>query len=167
VELPIGCSSITIRSFDARRGSGMLKDAILRAKGYRVPEKLPVAPPIIPQAPIIKVRRRGFAKKGFRKVRLPNTQIAQIQAVVAVHFGLTIEEMLQPGRAHRIMIPRQIAMYLSRRTTGVSYPDIGIQFGGKDHSTIIHACRQVERRIAAKHPETIAALRRASKVIGL
>lgn len=46
-----------------------------------------------------------------------------------------------------LVLPRQIAMYLSRQLTSFSYPEIGDRFGGKDHSTIIHAIKKIERNM--------------------
>lgn len=158
--LPKGCSETTVSFADARRGSKMLRDAILKAKG------------IVPQAPAFdevaraRVSRRGFAKAGFRKVRLSHPKIAQIQALIAIHAGLTLEEMVGRRKHNRIAHPRQIAMYLARRTTGASFPDIAFQFGGKDHTTVLHACQITAKRIAEGHEETILALHAVHRVIG-
>jgi chromosomal replication initiator protein len=55
-----------------------------------------------------------------------------------------MEDMKSKKRTNEIAFPRQIAMYLSRVMTDESFPRIGIEFGGKDHSTIIHACEKIE-----------------------
>ncbi len=78
----------------------------------------------------------------------PRGSISEIQLVVSQHFGIAREELLAPGRAARIAWPRQLAMYLSRELTGESLPEIGRHFGGRDHTTVLHACRRAATRIA-------------------
>jgi chromosomal replication initiator protein len=78
----------------------------------------------------------------------PST-IAEIQAAVGAHFGLTSSELLSTTRSARIAWPRQIAMYLARELTGESLPAIGRHFGGRDHTTVLHACRRTGTRLAA------------------
>jgi len=73
--------------------------------------------------------------------------IEQIQRLVSEHFGIKPNEMKVKRRTRDIAYPRQIAMYLSRRLTGLSLNEIGRHFGGKDHSTIIHATRLIEERM--------------------
>ena len=70
--------------------------------------------------------------------------IESIQAAVAKHFHLKLHELKAATRAQNISLPRQIAMYLIRKYTGLGYKEIGRFFGGKDHSTIMHGCRKVE-----------------------
>ncbi len=74
--------------------------------------------------------------------------IAQIQAAVGEHFGLSPAELLSTARTARISWPRQVAMYLARELTGESLPAIGRQFGGRDHTTVLHAWRRTAARIA-------------------
>jgi len=76
------------------------------------------------------------------------SSIAEIQAAVGEHFGLTPGELLSTARTPRISWPRQIAMYLSRELTGESLPAIGRHFGGRDHTTVLHAWRRTAARIA-------------------
>jgi chromosomal replication initiator protein len=72
---------------------------------------------------------------------------ADIQAAVAEHFGLSPQELLSSARTPRIAWPRQLAMYLSRELTGESLPAIGRHFGGRDHTTVLHACRRAAARL--------------------
>ena len=76
-----------------------------------------------------------------------------IQEAVCTQFHVKMTELKSRRRSKTLVHPRQIAMYLCRELTDASYPEIGRQFGGKDHTTIIHACRQV-----AKARETDTAL---------
>ncbi len=70
-----------------------------------------------------------------------------IQDVVARRFQVKISELKSRRKTKTVVHPRQIAMYLSRELTDSSFPEIGREFGGKDHTTIIHACRQIEKAI--------------------
>ncbi len=70
--------------------------------------------------------------------------IDEIQRMVAEYFNLRLSEMLSERRARNIARPRQIAMYLSKQMTSRSLPEIGRRFGGRDHTTVMHAVRKVE-----------------------
>ena len=70
--------------------------------------------------------------------------IEMIQKIVASHYGVEITDLLSKKRNKQIVIPRQVAMYLCRKLTDASYPQIGDQFGGKDHTTVIHAHDKME-----------------------
>jgi chromosomal replication initiator protein len=74
--------------------------------------------------------------------------VGDIQAAVGEHFGLSTSELLSPARTARISWPRQVAMYLARELTGESLPAIARQFGGRDHTTVLHAWRRTAARIA-------------------
>jgi chromosomal replication initiator protein len=73
--------------------------------------------------------------------------IEQIQRKVAEHFDVRLADMTSKRRPANIAFPRQIAMFLSRELTNSSLSDIGDAFGGKDHGTVMHACKLVKRRI--------------------
>jgi len=66
-----------------------------------------------------------------------------IQETVGARFHVKVADLKSRRRSKTLVYPRQIAMYLCRELTDSSYPEIGRQFGGKDHTTIIHACKQV------------------------
>ncbi len=72
-----------------------------------------------------------------------------IQRKVAEHFQLRALDLKMKKRTKSVVLPRQVAMFLSRELTDRSLPEIGDYFGGRDHSTVIHACRRVTDRIAA------------------
>jgi chromosomal replication initiator protein len=74
--------------------------------------------------------------------------ISEIQAAACAHFGLSSDELLSSTRSPRVAWPRQVAMYLARELTGESLPSIGREFGGRDHTTVLHACRRAGARIA-------------------
>ena len=71
--------------------------------------------------------------------------IEDIQEAVGSKYHLKIADLKSRRRSKTLVHPRQIAMYLSRELTDASFPEIGRQFGGKDHTTIIHACRQITK----------------------
>ena len=76
----------------------------------------------------------------------PQTEISVdvILKTVAEHFKLRPNDLKSKKRSRVFSVPRQIAMYLSRTVGNASYPEIGAKFGGKDHTTVIYACRKVE-----------------------
>jgi chromosomal replication initiator protein len=76
------------------------------------------------------------------------TSIADIQTTVAGHFELSVSELISPSRAARIAWPRQVAIHLTRQLTDRSLHDIGSAFGGRNHATVLHACRRVAERLA-------------------
>lgn len=73
-----------------------------------------------------------------------DSNIAKIQKAVADYYKLTIEDLKSKKRSANINYPRQIAIYLCRTYTDESFPKIGLEFGNRDHSTIIHACDKIK-----------------------
>ncbi|MGI0015805.1 MAG: helix-turn-helix domain-containing protein, partial [Nitrososphaera sp.] len=69
--------------------------------------------------------------------------IQAIQTAVAEFFRIRPEEMRAKRRTKDLAFPRQVAMYLARELTDASLPRIGEEFGGRDHTTVIHACQRV------------------------
>ncbi|CAA9531750.1 MAG: Chromosomal replication initiator protein DnaA [uncultured Solirubrobacteraceae bacterium] len=75
--------------------------------------------------------------------------IDRIQELVCAAFEVTREELLSATRTSRVAWPRQLAMYLARQHTGASLPAIGEHFGGRNHTTVLYACRKAAQRLAA------------------
>ena len=71
--------------------------------------------------------------------------VEEIVKKVSLHFNIKVSDIKSAKRLKAVVLPRQIAMYISRQLTSSSYPEIGDRFGGKDHSTIIHAIRKIEK----------------------
>ena len=71
-----------------------------------------------------------------------------IQKIVCEHYALKLSDMKAKKRTKEVALPRQIAMYLSKQLTNLSLSDIGKNFGGKDHATVIYACKQIEEKRA-------------------
>ena len=77
----------------------------------------------------------------------PEVTIPRIQEAVSERFGVTLDELVSPRRSQAVAYPRQVAMYLSRELTDSSLPKIGKEFGGRDHTTVIHATSKITRLI--------------------
>jgi chromosomal replication initiator protein len=86
-------------------------------------------------------------KDVFPQGEVPQVTIERIQELVSERFGLSLEELCSDKRSQNIVYPRQVAMYLSRELTDSSLPKIGKQFGGRDHTTVIHATSKIARKI--------------------
>ena len=70
--------------------------------------------------------------------------IEQIQKVVAANYKLTVDQLISKSNSRQVAFPRQIAMYLCKKLTKHSYPEIGRAFGGKHHTTVIHSCKKIK-----------------------
>ncbi|MEP6569852.1 MAG: chromosomal replication initiator protein DnaA [Acidobacteriota bacterium] len=70
--------------------------------------------------------------------------IEQIQKVVAANYKLSLEQLVSKSNSRQVAFPRQIAMYLCKKLTKHSYPEIGRAFGGKHHTTVIHSCEKIK-----------------------
>ena len=88
--------------------------------------------------------------------------IEEIQKRVAEHFNVRVADMHSARRARAVARPRQVAMYLSKQLTARSLPEIGRRFGGRDHTTVMHAVRKVEELISLDNgfAEDVELLRR-------
>src|SRR3954453_18397441 len=83
----------------------------------------------------------------FPQGALAQVTIERIQEITSDRFGLSLDELCGDRRSQNIVYPRQEAMYLSRERTDSSLPKIGKQFGGRDHTTVIHATSKIARMI--------------------
>ena len=88
---------------------------------------------------------RGMIIEGEKKIG-----VKLIQDKVADYFGISPQDMKVKKRTRQIAYPRQIAMYLSRDLTDLSLPEIGRFFGGRDHTTVLHACGKIENDLKNK-----------------
>lgn len=119
----------------------------------------------------------AYAKLVGRQVTLENTQdvlhdilrandrrvtIEEIQKRVAEHYNIRLSEMYSARRARAVARPRQVAMYLAKQLTARSLPEIGRKFGGRDHTTVMHAVRKVDelRSVDRSFAEDVELLRR-------
>ena len=96
----------------------------------------------------------------------PNITVEDVLRAVCGYFNLKVAEIKSPRRHRTVAFPRQIAMYLCRNRLGLTYPAIGERFGGKDHSTVISACRKIQDLV--EHDTGVrAALEEIEKRAGL
>jgi chromosomal replication initiator protein len=93
---------------------------------------------------------------------LRRVKIDDIQKLVASHFNVSRAEILSARRTANVVRPRQIAMYLAKTLTLRSLPEIGRRFGGRDHTTVLHAVRKIEELVSKDHnlAEVIELLKR-------
>jgi len=73
--------------------------------------------------------------------------VESVQRAVCKYFGVRVADLTSKRRTTLITFPRQVAMFLSRKLAGASYPMIGMRFGGKDHTTVLYACSAIEKRM--------------------
>lgn len=93
------------------------------------------------------------ALKGyFVKTIVSKNKVEQVQQLVANHYNITVEDLKSKRRMASIAFPRQIAMYICRTNLQESFPKIGIEFGGKDHTTVMHSVDKIKKQMQ-KQPE--------------
>ncbi|HMK34867.1 MAG TPA: chromosomal replication initiator protein DnaA [Desulfomonilaceae bacterium] len=80
-----------------------------------------------------------------------NITVEDIISVVSKAFNIKTSDIKSKKKHKLYSLPRQVGMYLGRELTELSYPDIGAAFGGKDHSTVIYACRKIEKKMEQDH----------------
>jgi chromosomal replication initiator protein len=95
------------------------------------------------QAITVEVAREAIAKLVANAPA--GLTIEAVQREVAAYFDVKLHDLKGPKRHRAVAHPRMVAMYLARKLTNMSYPEIGSRFGGKDHSTVISAVRKIER----------------------
>jgi chromosomal replication initiator protein len=95
--------------------------------------------------PTVEMAARALGKLSIHGRQ--EVSIERIQKKVADHFRIKTSDILGDDRSRSVTFPRQIAMYLSRQLTRHSYPEIGAFFGGKDHTTVLHAYRRIETEL--------------------
>jgi chromosomal replication initiator protein len=106
-----------------------------------------------------------FAKgtlKNFLTQAAHSLTVEAVQKEVANYFNVKLADLKSPKRHQAIARPRQIAMYLARKLCKASYPELGQRFGGKDHTTVLSACRKIDKLVAedAKTRHTVEELER-------
>ena len=92
------------------------------------------------------------------------TNILKVQKAVADYYKISVDDLKSKKRSSVVALPRQIAMYLSRTLLNESFERIGLEFGGKDHSTVMHSCDKIKEEIKNK-PETNNAINEIKKNI--
>jgi chromosomal replication initiator protein len=85
------------------------------------------------------------ALQEFLRPQRREVRVAQIQKIVAGEFGVSTDGMRSKSRAAKVVFPRQVAIYLARELTGLPLVEIGKRFGGRDHTTVLHAYGKIAR----------------------
>ena len=111
-----------------------LEGALTRLRSYASLTKEPITVDLCERA-----LREIFDQRQHKQVTAE-----LIMQTVSDYYGLTIGDLTGPTRKREITVPRQIAMYLTREMTGMSLPQIGTVFGGRDHTTVLHSCKTME-----------------------
>jgi len=114
-----------------------LEGALIRVSSYQSLTGKPVTPSAV----------EGLLKDVLHEEGRTVVSIENIQKRVAEHYDIRLADMTSRRRPENIAFPRQIAMYLAREMTGKSLNSIGEAFGGRDHGTVLHACRLVRDRM--------------------
>ena len=97
----------------------------------------------------------ALAKEALRDLlAVQNRQISveNIQKTVADYYKIRVSDMHSKKRSRAVARPRQVAMALAKELTQLSLPEIGGNFGGRDHTTVLHACRQIAK-LRESHPD--------------
>jgi chromosomal replication initiator protein len=94
--------------------------------------------------PISKMLAQDALKNIIDAERPEGLSLERIARTVAGHYKLTVEELKSKNNSRSIAVPRQVAMYLCKRLTKSSYPEIGREFGGKHHTTVMHSYDKID-----------------------
>ncbi|HSV42953.1 MAG TPA: chromosomal replication initiator protein DnaA [Candidatus Bathyarchaeia archaeon] len=113
-----------------------LEGALIRVVAYSLLEERPVS------LEIAKIVLKDMVQETSRTVNI-NT----IQKEVADFFHIQVGDLKSKKRSRNVIIPRQVCMYLVRKLTNLSFPEIGLSFGGKDHTTVLHSCKKMENEL--------------------
>jgi chromosomal replication initiator protein len=149
-----------------------LEGALIRVVAFHSLTRQPIDPKLTAEVldamyPITIERRPGSRPAAgshelSRRDRSQPPTIAVIQMTVADRFGLTVEQLVSSSRAAKVNWPRQLAIQLARDLTGASLLAIGREFGGRNHATVLHACKRVSDRLKTDQQavDDLARLRR-------
>jgi chromosomal replication initiator protein len=95
--------------------------------------------------PISKMLAQDALKNIIDSERPEGLTLDRIARTVSSHYKMTVEEMKSKNNSRAVAVPRQVAMYLCKRLTKSSYPEIGREFGGKHHTTVMHSFEKIEQ----------------------
>ena len=88
----------------------------------------------------------------FASTVISKNKIEQVQQIVAKNYNITVDDLKSKRRIATVAFPRQVAMYICRTELNESFPKIGLEFGGKDHTTVMHSVEKIKRTIS-KEPD--------------
>ena len=115
-----------------------LEGALKRVIAYTRFNKIPISAEVAKEA-----------LKDLLAVQNRQVSIENIQKTVADYYKIKVADMFSKKRTRNVARPRQMAMHLARELTNLSFPEIGLAFGGRDHTTVLHACSKIEELKAA------------------
>jgi chromosomal replication initiator protein len=145
-----------VRQFASQAGLTLGEADISQLVGNGRPGRLPTVAAIRSAVLQLAAARQFGSKRGLEAspendAPEPKAVCKRVTAVVANHFGLTAADLTGKSRTKTVAEARGLAMYVARRLTDASYAQIGRQFGGRDHTTVLHACQKITR-LVAKEP---------------
>ena len=91
------------------------------------------------------------AREGLEALREKLVTVDNIQKTVADYYKIKVADILSKRRSRSVARPRQVAMALAKELTNHSLPELGNAFGGRDHTTVLHACRKIEQLREESH----------------
>jgi len=94
--------------------------------------------------PISKMLAQDALKNIIDSERPEGLTLERIARTVATHYQMTVEELKSKNNSRAVAVPRQVAMYLCKRLTKSSFPEIGREFGGKHHTTVMHSVDKID-----------------------
>src|SRR5258707_5108461 len=99
--------------------------------------------------PLSKALAQDAVRNVLRRDEESGISIRRIQNVVAAQYKVKVDSLVARSNVRHVLLPRQLAMYLCKRLTKKSYPEIGRQFGGKHHTTVMHSVQKIDRLISS------------------
>lgn len=121
-----------------------VKVNIVQNETPKIVEVLRVVPHIGSEPPAEPVRLPIVPTVDPADIYPPRVSLRDIKVVITREFGISLAELIGPMRNARYVIPRHIAMWLSRTMMPMSMPELGRRFGGRDHTTVLNACRKID-----------------------
>ncbi len=115
--------------------------------------------------PLTKTLAQEAMRSVSRRAEANPISIARVQKTVADHYKLTVDSLRARSNVRHFLVPRQVAMYLCKRLTKKSYPEIAREFGGKHHTTVIHSVEKIDSLLTSD-PELSTVVRRLIDSIG-
>jgi len=139
--LPVPAEVLTLIAERASGNVRELEGALLRVRAFAA---------LTPEKRITIEGARDVLKGMFPERSVRQISIQTIQNEVCRYFSLSKDDLLGNKRSQNIVFPRQVAMYLARELTDMSLPRIGAEFGGKDHTTVMHATSKISKLIGER-----------------
>jgi hypothetical protein len=130
---------------DRKQGAHRPRDAAPEAVAAQVDRPAADVVSLVAPLPFPQMKRPWFRIVGASGLTSP--RVSEIQEVVCAAFGVQLVDLTSARRTANLVKPRQVAMYLAKTMTGRSLPEIGRRFGGRDHTTVLHAVRKIAAKV--------------------